>query len=139
MLIRRHLNIDLTDAQANSLWDECRVKLQQARLFRAISAAQMSYYGSVDRFAGAEISQVLWKILADMEWPQAADGEEKARIFDKRIQSSVSQRGYIKAETPIDFWTHHDADDGAKQTAVGMITAYADQIIANNLAPAGAE
>lgn len=39
----------------------------------------------------------------------------------------------------IDFWSHHDADDGAKQTAVEMITAYADQIIENNRAPAGAE
>lgn len=35
----------------------------------------------------------------------------------------------------VDLWSHHDADDGAKERAVEMITAYADQLIKNNQKP----
>lgn len=35
----------------------------------------------------------------------------------------------------VDFWSHHDASDGAKEHAMEMITAYADQLIKNNQKP----
>jgi hypothetical protein len=33
----------------------------------------------------------------------------------------------------VDFWTHHDADDGEKEYAQEMITRFADQVMANLL------
>lgn len=101
MLMRRHLDVELTEEQANELWVECLVLLKEARFTRTISAAQSAYYGCVDRFAQAELSGVIWKALTGIEKPVAKKTGSPDSCFELKVQSALSQRGYAKAQNPI--------------------------------------
>lgn len=101
VLMRRHLNVDLTDAQANALWAECRAKLADADLQRTIAAAKASYYGSLSKAFEADLSHMLWKCFMSVPHPRPTDSPDKLLMFQSRLESAITQRGYKKSQHQI--------------------------------------
>jgi len=99
VLMRRHMNIDLTDPQANALWEECRGKLVEAGMHRTIAAAQASYYGCLNKAVQADLSHMLWKCFMASPYPRTSNGADMEQAT--KLNSVLSQRGYKKSPHQI--------------------------------------
>lgn len=101
VLMRRLLNIDLTEAQTNILWAECRVFLEDAGLHRTVAASQQSYFWCLDPVEEGELISVLGLALVKTPWPTIKDGFEKTRVFHEKVASTIARRGYYRAPVQI--------------------------------------
>ena len=101
LLMRRHLNIDLTDAQANKLWVEVRKDLLSKGKFMAVLKAQRSYFGKVEAAMEADLYESMGMVMGQGAWPAPVSGMIEATPFLANLATYVAQHGYKVAPTPI--------------------------------------
>jgi hypothetical protein len=101
VLMRRDLNIDLTDPQANDLWEQCRLRLVSAGALKTLAAAQDAYYGELEHRQSLELSKALWHELMGEPRRSESEGGEPYSQFYAKLLSNAAQRGYVQFPTQI--------------------------------------
>lgn len=101
LLMRRELNIDLTDAQANKLWAGVRQQLLDNGKFMAVLKAQRSYFGKVEAAMEADIHEAMGMVMGRGAWPAPMNGAIEACPFLANLSNYIAQHGYKIAPTPI--------------------------------------
>jgi hypothetical protein len=101
LLMRRNLNIDLTDSQANKLWVEVRKDLLSKGKFMAVLKAQRSYFGKVEAAFEADLYESMGMVMGQGAWPVPVNGVIEASPFLANLGTYIAQHGYKIAPAPI--------------------------------------
>lgn len=101
LLMRRNLNIDLTDAQANKLWASVRQQLLNNGKFMAVLKAQRSYFGKVEAAMEADLYEAMGMVMVQGAWSKPVNGVIEATPFLANLATYITQHGYKIAPAPI--------------------------------------
>lgn len=84
----------MTGAQAQALWLECRVHLVARGLVAIVNACEAAEDADLDRDAQADIRDSLALILTKHPWPLYMDGEAKRKRFSDAVDAELKRRNY---------------------------------------------
>lgn len=101
VLMRRHLNIDLTDPQANKLWVEVRKDLLSIGKFMPVLKAKNSFFGKVDSAVESDLHESLGRVMGQGDWPAPVNGVIEATPFLANLGTYIAQHGYQRAAVQI--------------------------------------
>lgn len=96
--MRTKLFRQLTEEQATSLWQECKLALQARGLQDTVDECEQSSTGSLDTLPRGDVLDVLARLLTGQDWPLNMAPPSESDAFIDKLKAAILQRGYARAE-----------------------------------------
>lgn len=96
--MRTKLYRQLTEAQAASLWQECKQALEARGLQDTVDECEQSTTGSLDTLPRDDVLDVLARLLTGQDWPLNMAPQSETDTFIDKLKAAIAQRGYERAE-----------------------------------------
>ncbi len=96
-LLRTKLYRQLTEAQAVSLWDECKRALQASDLQETVDECEESCSGRLDTLPRGDVLDALARILTSTTWPLNMTSQAESAVFIEKLGQAFLARGYVRA------------------------------------------
>lgn len=93
-LMRRQLNRNLSRAQAEALWQECRAVLAARNDMATVKEIEECDSGSLDTWPREGLQDALGLVLAGMGWPCNMDTDSVVKEFVNKLEAAFEARGY---------------------------------------------
>lgn len=93
-LTTRYLALDLTDEQAESLWDGCRKDLNKRGLRSTVKEVKAAENADLDTLPRSDVMDSIALELTGMYWPSNGDCAATHDQFVAAIKKSVQERNY---------------------------------------------
>lgn len=93
-LMRRQLNRNLSRAQAEALWQECRAVMAERDDTGTIEEIEACDSGSLDTWPREGLQAALGEVLTGMDWPCNMDTDSVVKEFVNKLEAAFEARGY---------------------------------------------
>ncbi len=97
-LMRTKLFRQLTEAQAASLWVECKQALQDSDLQETVDECEESRTGGLDTLPRGDVLDALARILTGTTWPLNMTPDAEMAVFIEKLGQSFKARDYVRAD-----------------------------------------
>lgn len=95
-LMRRQLNRNLSRAQAEALWQECRAAMAERDDTDTIEEIEACDSGSLDTWPREGLQAALGEVLTGMDWPCNMDTDSVVKEFVNKLEAAFEARGYTR-------------------------------------------
>lgn len=95
-LMRRQLNRNLSRAQAEALWQECRAVMAERDDTGTIEEIEACDSGSLDTWPREGLQAALGEVLTGMDWPCNMDTDSVVKEFVNKLGAAFEARGYTR-------------------------------------------